>query len=622
MRRPPSSQCSRSWLWGAVLLGVVACGRAGPSSEPTDVALAASAEAQRDFRAIDQRWRETDPIERRALEPMMVRFLSDHPEDPAARLVRVYLARTVLGQHRLDEAARLIAPVLAGKAGPARDGAVIVAAALALEHKQPERALALLRPLDDRIVDADQMLDFNEQSVRAAVGARRWTEAVLYAQRWLARAPAYALDRVHLSARELLAAIPDSALDASRLERELAPRPSDDPASQSARRWLWDVLRERLASVALRDQDPELARRLLESAPALWRAGSRGLAVSKVAAGTLTRPKIVGRTLGFVFTVGSADSRRRSASAAFGLNQVLAAVGKAAEHGQTRLLTREDSGEVGHLGETLALLASDGAALLVAGTSAAAADEAAQYAENARIPTVLLAFPSTAPAPDGYAFVLGPSDQVVLDAIRRATEVLLPRAIATIGGDGGAACNSLPQQPGQSRFPLDDWRARRVDMVVLLGSPSCTRDAIGELRRSGLRPRLVFGLQSGEVAGDISWPATCLALEAGDFPGPSRQEPQDGRMAGMGRASWTELLGRDAARLGIAALSALPAEAATDDPTRVNELHEQAARGLARAEVKLSTSRETGFRGGRMLARELELMDVAPAVQPRAGRRQ
>ncbi|MBN1609829.1 MAG: hypothetical protein JW940_24565 [Polyangiaceae bacterium] len=552
----------------------------------------------------------------------MVRFLRDHPEDPTARLVRVYLAWAVLGQHRASEAARLIAPVLAGKAGPARDGAVIVAAAIAIEHKQPERALALLRPLDGRVIDADQMLDFNEQSVRAAVAARRWPQAVRWTERWLARAPAYTLERVHQAARELLLAIPDSALDASSLERELAPRSSDDPASQNARRWLWDVLRERLASVALREQDPALARRLLESAPAQWRAGSRGLAVSKVAAGTLTRPKIVGRALGFAFTVGSADSRRRSASVARGLSQVLAAAGRAPSEGQTKLLTREDPGETGHLRETLGLLAGDGAALLVAAISAAAADEAAQYADDARIPTLLLAFPSTHPAADGYAFVLGLQDQIVLDAIRRATEALLPRAVATVGGDGGAACDNMPEQPGQSRFPLEDWRTRRVDMVVLLGSPSCTRDALGELRRSGLRPRLVFGLQSGEVASDISWPATCLVLKAGDFPDASRNEPPDGRMAGMGRASWYELLGRDAARLGTSALSALPAEGATAEPTRVNELHEQAARGLARAEAVLSTSTETGFRGGRVLARDLELMDAAGTLPPRSGRRQ
>jgi hypothetical protein len=549
----------------------------------------------------------------------MRRFLRDHPEDPAVRIVRVYLAWVAVGRHRADEADELVAPVLRGKAGPARDRAVIVAAAIALERGQPERALAMLRPLDGRVIDADQMLDFNEQSVRAAVASRRWMESVRWTQRWVARAPAYALDRVHQSARRLLLAIPDSALDASTLERELAPRSSDDPAAQSARRWLWDILRERLAAVVLREQDPALARRLLESAPAQWRAGSRGLAVSKVAAGTLTRPTIVGRALGFVFDVGSADSRRRSASVASGLNQALAAPGRAAGDGLTRLLTRDDSGEAGHLREALALLASDGAGLLVAGLSQATADEAAQYAESARIPTVLLAAPSTAPAADGYAFVLGPADALVVEAIRRATEALRPRAIATVGGDGGAACGRLPQDPGQSRLPLDDWRTRRVDLVVLLGSPSCTRDAIGELRRSGLRPRLVFGLESGEVASDISWPATCLVLKAGDFPSASVQQPPDGRMAGMGRASWYELLGRDAARLGVAALSELAAEAATDEPSRVAELHERVARGLARAEVTLSTSATTGFRGGRVLARELELMDAPRADRPRSG---
>lgn len=597
----------------------MACGRAGTSSGGTDVPLAASAEAQSDFRAIDERWRESSPAERQALEPVMVHFMSEHAGDPAARLVRVYLAWTALGRHQPEEAVRLIAPVLRGKAGPARDRAVVVAAAIALEHEQPERALALLRPLNGRIIDIDQMLDYNEQSVRAAIAARQWAQSVRWTERWLARAPAHALERVQNAARELLATIPDRALDASVLERELAPRPSDDAASQHARRWLWDVLRERLASVVLRRQDPALARQLLESAPALWRAGSRGLAVSKVAAGTLTRPKIAGRAIGLVFSVGSSDARRRSASVAFGLSQALAAPGRATRSSETTLLTRDNPG-AGHLGDTLASLASDGAAILVAAVDPQEAAEAAQYAQSAGVPTVLLAFPPTMPSPDGYAFVLGLEDRRILDAIERATQALLPRAIATVGAEGGAACSTWPQRPGQSRFPLDDWRARRVDMVVLLGSPSCTREAIGELRRSGLRPRLVFGLESGEVAGDISWPATCLAMTAGDFP-EAAPERLDGGMAGMGRVSWYELLGRDAGHLGAAALLGLPAEAVADEPSRVKALHQQAMRGLETAEAKLSTSKEMGFRGGRVLLREVGLKAASAAERPRSGRR-
>jgi hypothetical protein len=233
----------------------------------------------------------------------------------------------------------------------------------------------------------------------------------------------------------------------------------------------------------------------------------------------------------------------------------------------------------------------------------------------------LLAFPSTTPAPDGYAFTLGLQDRHVLDAIRRATQALRPRAIATIGGEGGTACGSIPQLPGQSRFPLEDWRMRRVDLVVLLGSPSCSRDAIGELRRSGLRPRLLFGLESGEVANDISWSATRLALRTGDFPDFTQERHPDGRMPGMGRTSWYELLGQDAARLGRAALSILPGDQMADEPTRVNDLHQQVTRALAMAEANLSTSQGTGFGGGRVLQRDIELIDLDSAERPRSSGR-
>ena len=129
----------------------------------------------------------------------------------------------------------------------------------------------------------------------------------------------------------------------------------------------------------------------------------------------------------------------------------------------------------------LAALASDGAAILIAGVDDEAARIAAGFAESARIPVLLLR-PPREEAERKFGFVAGEDDENVARAlVAELAERGRSRPVRV--GAGGVACDSTAAFAGRSRFPVEQWKKQSNDAVIVLGDASCARDVASEVAR-------------------------------------------------------------------------------------------------------------------------------------------
>src|SRR5262249_20171233 len=153
----------------------------------------------------------------------------------------------------------------------------------------------------------------------------------------------------------------------------------------------------------------------------------------------------------------------------------------------------------------------------------------------------------------------------------------------------GASCGAATSQAGESRFPVADWRAAKVDYLLLLGDARCAGEAVDDVlssRLSGVRGAV--GLEAAELAGEASRMPLLIA-GAGRFP--LRRGDMSSPLVGFkkrhGRApSWFAALGHDAAVLARVALRTLPQDRA-EDKEEVDKRHEAARAALAVAEAEL-----------------------------------
>jgi hypothetical protein len=347
-----------------------------------------------------------------------------------------------------------------------------------------------------------------------------------------------------------------------------------------------------------------LARRLLDTGMPLFRRGARGQDLARIAAAGSVLPRIAGRAVGLVLSVGSAAQRRRSAQVATGVSRALGLPTSASSPDAVQLLTSDDDGSEHGVARALAELAGEGAVILIAGVDEPTAAAAAKYAANTGIPVLTLA--STASTADA-AFMLGETREREHEALERgARELSLePRVVV---GPGGVSCDITAPAAGLPRFPVQAWKKERVAGVLLTGNSLCARDVARETQESGRRVTLGLSLEAGEVYGELDAAQPRFALAAGTFPhreGISAPAAQVELVAQSGHApSWYTALGHDAAALARAVLASFPLDR-VDDARAVAALHQRAREKLADAEAPLWSTERRGFGGARALPRVL-----------------
>jgi hypothetical protein len=579
----------------------VGCGSEGRLGTQPASSLASSPAAQREFRELHRSWLSAGPADRAKLEPRVRNFLERHGGDPRARLARLYLAWILIQRGELRSASALVEQTRQGPGGSAYDFAEVARAAILVRDGKPEQALVVLEPLEGKLVDADERLLYGGERVHAALAARKHHLAVDFMLRWLAEAPAEDRDPIGSRITSLLADMPHAPLELSLRSLDAEARSGSAPSRAGARSWLSRTIRERLVRVALERRDGELARRLLDQGPPSLRRGDRGSELSRLAVSGVLVPRVAGRAIGFVLSLGSADARRTSAEAASGIARALGLPDSDSEPGAVRLVTADESGAKGGVKSALAQLAGDGASVLIAGVDSRGAAEAQAYADVAGIPLILLALPERLDA-KGFTFSIGSDPQAEAQLL---SAELARRGLSSLArvGPGGVACAAMAPSAGAPRFPVQSWRRDRVEALLLLGDGVCARDAIAELSAAGSRPLLGLGLQCAELLSTLDTPHQRIAVGSGKFPLAAESGAERTRRP----TSWNAALGHDAALLASAAISDFALER-VDDAREVAALHRRAQKQLASAEAALWTSERAGFAGGRQLVRTLQII--------------
>ncbi len=605
-----STPARLSLALGASILSVVAaaCHGSQNAADRPEATLASSSDAQRAFRPLRSNWFAGSSGERRRLEPELRAFLARFPNDERTDTVRVLLAFDCASRGALPDARTFLARVRE-HVGSVNDFARVAEAYALLREAQPDAAWQLLEPLAGKIVDPEERLVYSEVRLRAAISAHRYANALVAAEELLAEAPPESQSGFQDLVREQFLAAPKSELVDSFAAYD-RPEPNGNAASP-AHEWLRKMLRERLVTIAVREQDASLARSLLDTAPAALRASTSGSALVGIAGGVQSVPLISGRSIGIALSLSNPDTRRRSASLAAGLARALGSPGGMNQPGAVHLISQDDGGASTGMGEALRELAAEGAAILVAGVDGPSADEAARFAEEHAIAVLLAQPPETLAGPFQYTFVVGESsndEQAAIDAelSRRGLQ-----RIARVGRSG-EPCDVPALSAGSDRFSVQQWRRNRVSALLVLGSAGCASDVAHELRAAAFAPALALGLEAAEFVYASDAPAGRFALGAGSFPSPKRLEAVAN--PALPALDWYEALGHDAALLAQVALQGFP-NGRVDDGRVVRELHERAARALAAARGALWTSEARGFSEAHVLPRTLDI--VAPGSSPK-----
>jgi hypothetical protein len=601
---------ARGLLW----LSLAHCSSAARSGPEPEVALAGSADAQAEFRALHEQWVSSPLDARLALERPFTLFVQRHPTDPRGRWARIYLAWISLQQGRLGVAERWLALAEPGPAGAATDLREVVGASLQLSRGQPEAAYQRLLLLQGRLIDSDDRLLCLDQLVLAAQASGHFREAVTHMLELAVQAARRHRERMWRLLEPRLASIPLPVLEASlpTLSASASQSPSVHPGERAAAvEWMRRQILQLLSRSALTEQDVGLAQRLVAAPSSSSNEAEKSELLLLATQGGLA-PTILGRTLGLALQLGDPRLTQRSIDVASGIAVTLA--GSESEPGGEAIVlqTRDVQGTA--VGATLARLASDGATLLVAGLEPVGARAAADFAGERSIPVLLLHEPAEDGKPlSAFAYVIGAADervnQLLWGAVQRRVDELI-----TIG----SAESPCPEEEDEllARLGVLSGSTRRYGLAFE-GSAECARSVLSGLGDATRRWTIGLGLDALVALDAGVSPREVWAVGAGRLPyfDGSRDAELAGWFERKGRApGWYEALGRDVARFAQSALPPAPAQPILN-PESVARMQRAVSTGLARASLpQLWTSNAHAFDDERHLPREFRALRINPSA--------
>lgn len=596
----------RAWLAAlACVACFAACGGGEKSADRPDAVLAESQGSQAAFRRISEAWYDR-PDTRLVLQQPLERFIKRFPEDEQVRRAMVYLAWIHVEKGELAKARELARATRSGPLGSVHDLGDIVEAAIRIRLGQPGAALALLEPLEGKLIEPSERALYREQLVVALLKAKRWRDAVSAMLRWAADTPQEERDLVHALIERRLDQIPPRALEATL--RDLSEG-EVGPELASERDWLRSLLIMRLASWAIEQHDAELARRLLVERPTSEQQAAQRVELARLAAQGGRAPSVRGRALGLVLSTGTAERQRRSAALASGVTRALGLPQAARDPANVQMVSAEEDGEPGAMQRALSELAGAGASVLIAGVDARGSKPALEFAATASVPVILVE-PAELGA-QGRAFAVG----VERELSRRLVLAEFSRRGLRADIVSSETCLALPARAGSSRFPFGKWFKDGVQALLVEGSGSCAADLAREIKRSGRKTVLGLDLSSADAFSEALAGVPRLAVASGAFPLRANAAGEltgprgmlDYRALRGAGPEWFAALGADSARLAEAALKQLPLTT-TREQDEVAQRHELARVALGQARVELWTSDARGFDGSGRIPRQLSLL--------------
>lgn len=596
----------RRALSAIVLGGCVAfgCSGSGPDAATPVVAIGSTREAQVAF--ADAQAMMTDASRGRELVRLRFeRFLDKFGDDGLAPLARAYLAHVLLDlgdakNAELDAKFVLLTVMKeggqGGALGTAGDLATLAEGRRLRQLGQHEAAYRMMLPLVGKLIDPWARAVLSEQITLAAIDAKYEYEAFAYMDTWLREAQEEDREAVRAKVREQLARMARPTLEATlRVMR----------TSEGYGRDLQRLVGERLAQIAVEQNDEKLAQWLLDSENAARLVSTDAtLALQDVASAKRGVIAVSGRAVGLVLPTMRAALRDAAADVTRGAAYALGLprTDPSKDEG-IRLMTRNDGGGTAALDE----LAGEGAAVIIAGFDPGSAQAALDWSERRGVPVILLATPASAPGL--HTFVLGQSEHSELDALEKELRARkITKSSLVLGNPeltGVALVHALFTPPRPCEVGIADVGAHTV---TVMGPEWCGRNLFSGVRRSA--SVLVLSLSAVWGTARADGTLSVLALSAGRFPARADDaEVQTYAQRFGGRPTWWTVLGRDAAALARAAVRALP----TDETNVVSEVarRREAARvSLELAKIDLWSSDAHGFGPDHVLSRALRLVEL------------
>ena len=547
-------------------------------------------------------------------------FIQRYRGDALVSLAKFYLANALIELGDLQGAGRAIGEVgVLPVSGSLTDLGTVIRARLHRVQGRPELALPALRALSGKLIDSFARDLLEEELVLTAVALHRDDEAISHIDIWLRSTTEDRLDAVLGRIDAALSAIGPESIERSIRAMRAQSAQTYSPA-------LLSKMALKLSADVLKVGDARRAAWLIDASrgPALI-AGVDAIALKELASRRRGKARVRGRAIGLVLPIGSPALRDASADVARG---AAFALGLPRSVGQiddgTRLLTRTTSG-----GDTvesaLDELASEGAAVVVAGLDGLDSERAIRWGESYGVTVIVLDRPSTAAsARFGYAVGEDATRTIAplisaLAALKHSVGVLLAGSIessgmAQVAGDAPWLLASLSCDPPVSMAGFDtaQWARARVTTVLVSGSAACAR-AVQGVVPSGAA--LALGPNAASALSGSGRSLTTFSFAAGAFPEGApgaRVDPDMRRYRSVfGESpSWWTALGYDAATLARAAVSGLPLDDVEVDAQLTHR--RQSARGaLGSATATLWTTEARGFARGHLLDRAVRVVELA-----------
>lgn len=577
------------------MIVALACACSGADTGPgPEATLGRIPGAEATFRPLMRRWVLGTAEQRAASGRQLDAFVKKYPRDPLVRLAKVLLALNALAVGELERAVALVegggaedtTSPLHGPPGVTRDLGTLVLGSVERRRGDYDEALGHLGPLLNKMLDSFATVMLDEELVLAALGARRYDDAIVYMEAWRQEAEPGTEREIERRLKELLAAIPAADLMRALDERAAARRLRSNLD-------MAQLIAQQLAVIVVGARDTRLARELLTKYGALL--GDYGEAVARLAV-VLTKGRVLAKTVGLLLGLRTPGLRRRSADVASGMSFGLGLPGSGA-----RLVVREAGAGEAELQTALTELASEGAAVIVGGMDPDQTAVLAAFARDNALPVMLMT-PDTSGVTDTntFSFVVGVDPA---DTVGQLAAAMDGGKLAGVGpplGDGRAPTLGLALERPCIPSPRAELESLGVTGVVIYDGAACGA-ALSDIL--AMTSRIGIGLGVPDVA---RRPRSARWLEGGVFPiDPRAADPRLRGWLDAGRAppSWWSALGRDAAVLALAAVQDL--EATTTDPTEVRARRLEATSALAAADRELWTTEARGFSGTQRLARRI-----------------
>lgn len=552
--------------------------------------------AEATFRPLMRRWALGTAEQRAALGPQLEAFVAKYPRDPLVRLAKVLLALDAVVVGELGRAVALVegggegdaTSPLFGPPGVTRDLGTLVLGAVERRQGRYDEALQHLSPLLNKMLDSFATVMLDEELVLAALGARRYADAIVYMEAWRQEAQPGTEREIEGRLKELLAAIPAPELMRALDERAAARRLRSNLD-------MAQLIAQQLAVIVVGARDTRLARELLTKYGALL--GDYGEAVARLAV-VVTRGRVLAKTVGLLLALGTPGMRRRSADVASGMAFGLGLPGSGA-----RLVVREAGVEEAEVRSALTELASEGAAVIVGGVDPEQSASVAVFARDNALPVLLMTPDESGVAETStFSFVIGVDPA---ETTGQLVSAMGGGKLAGVGpslGEGRALALGLALERPCIPSPRDELETLGVTGIVVYDGAACGAALADLMAMTG---EVGIGVGVPDVG---QRPRAAWWLEVGVFP----VDPgaPDGRLqswldAGRAPPSWWSALARDAAVLAWAAVREL--EETTTDQSEVRARRLEATSALAAAQSELWTTDARGFVGAQRVVRRITL---------------